>query len=101
MILSSILIIKKQEIVDGFANFSFILYDKTPGGAGHVKRINNEDVLKQVFIAAYDKANNCTCGGDSKETSCYSCLRTYQNQRNHDIIKRSYVIEHLKDIVEI
>ena len=84
--------------LDGFDNFSFILYDKTPGGAGHVKRINNEKIIKAIFKAVYDKANNCSCGGKSKEASCYSCLRTYQNQKNHDIIKRSYVIEYLKNL---
>lgn len=84
--------------LDGFDNFSFILYDKTPGGAGHVKRINNEEILRQIFNAAFAKANNCTCGGKDKDSSCYGCLRMYQNQRYHDIIKRSYVIEYLKDM---
>ena len=64
--------------LDGFDNFSFILYDKTPGGAGHVKRINNEEILKQIFNATFAKANNCTCGGKDKDSSCYGCLKMYK-----------------------
>ena len=79
--------------------YNFILYDTTPGGAGHVKRLNNEILLQKIFATAYNKAKNCTCGGEEADTSCYSCLRTYQNQRNHDIIKRKYVIEYLGDLV--
>jgi hypothetical protein len=78
--------------------YNFILYDTTPGGAGHVKRLNNETLLQRIFTTAYNKAKNCICGGEEADTSCYSCLRTYQNQRNHDIIKRKYVIEYFKDL---
>lgn len=75
------------------STFEFVLYDTTPGGAGHVKRIANKEVLLKLLKDAYDIANNCSCGGEEKDTSCYNCLRTYQNQRHHDIIKRKYVID--------
>ena len=86
-----------QYYKEGFYNF--ILYDTTPGGAGHVKRLNNQDILTQVLKLAYDRTVTCGCGGDSGDSSCYSCLRTYQNQRYHDILKRNYVVEYLKDVV--
>lgn len=86
-----------QYYKEGFYNF--ILYDTTPGGAGHVKRLNNQDILTQVLRLAYDRTATCGCGGDNGDSSCYSCLRTYQNQRYHDILKRNYVVEYLKDIV--
>ena len=54
--------------------------------------------LQKVFATAYNKAKNCTCGGEEADTSCYSCLRSYQNQRNHDLIKRKYVIEYFKEL---
>ena len=76
-------------------SYDFILYDTTPGGAGHVKRIAEENNLLKVFEFAYDKANQCDCGGEDCDTSCYKCLRTYQNQHYHDIIKRKYVIDKL------
>lgn len=77
-------------------SYEFVLYDTTPGGAGHVKRISSKEALENVIIGAYDKANNCDCGGEEKDSSCYNCLRTYQNQHHHDIIKRKYVIDLLK-----
>lgn len=75
-------------------NYSYLLYDKTPGGAGHVKRLNNYEKIKRVLINAYNKSKNCpNCDEDA---SCYSCLRTYQNQKHHDIIKRKYVSDYLE-----
>ena len=79
-------------------NYSYILYDTTPGGAGHVKRLNNLDMINNLLYTAYHIAKSCcNCAEDS---SCYSCLRTYQNQKYHDIIKRSYVIEYLDKIIK-
>ncbi len=74
------------------STYDFMLYDTTPGGAGHVRRIANESNLTQVFIEAYQRAKNCDCGGEEGDVSCYKCLRTYQNQQYHDLIKRKYVI---------
>ncbi len=73
-------------------SYQFVLYDTTPGGAGHVRRIANKVSLSKVLENAYYKAANCDCGGEEKDSSCYNCLRTYQNQKYHDIIKRKYVI---------
>ena len=79
-------------------NYSYILYDTTPGGAGHVKRLNNLDMINNLLYTAYHIAKSCcNCAEDS---SCYSCLRTYQNQKYHDIIKRSYVIDYLDKIIK-
>ena len=78
-------------------NYSYILYDNTPGGAGHVKRLNNNDTLLHVLINAMNLAQKCpNCDEDS---SCYSCLRTYQNQKYHDIIKRNYVFNYLGQVL--
>lgn len=86
-----------QYYYDKGANYSYILYDKTPGGAGHVKRLNNEDVILHVLINAMNLAQKCpNCDEDS---SCYSCLRTYQNQKHHDIIKRNYVYNYLGQVL--
>lgn len=85
-----------QYCLDGI--FYFILYDTTPGGAGHVKRLNNYNMLKQVLKSAYERAKNCTCGGVEGDSSCYACLRTYQNQKHHDILKRKYVLSFLDNM---
>jgi hypothetical protein len=41
----------------------------------------------------------CDCGGEYGDSSCYSCLRGYYNQKHHDLIKRGYVINFLRDIL--
>lgn len=76
-------------------SFDFIIYDTTPGGAGHVKRLNDEGAMLKVLTGAFNKSKNCDCGGEEGDSSCYKCLRTYQNQYHHDIIKRKYIIDKL------
>jgi len=73
---------------------SLIFYDDVPGGAGHVKRIYNN--LRPTLEAALDRLNRCECG---IETSCYSCLRNYQNQFIHDKLQRGLAIGLLKQIL--
>ena len=85
----------------GGHSYDFIIYDSTPGGAGHVRRLSDGSMLERVFRGAYKKASECDCGGEDGDTSCYKCLRTYQNQQHHDIIKRRYVIDGLKCIENI
>ena len=82
------------------SSYDFVIYDTTPGGAGHVRRFADSNTMKKVIIGAYDKANNCDCGGEEGDSSCYKCLRTYQNQQHHDTLKRKYVIQHLKKAIE-
>ncbi len=73
---------------------SFILYDNVPGGAGHVLRIHEH--LRETAQAALSRLERCECG---LETSCYNCLRNYQNQRVHDILKRGAAINLLHEIL--
>jgi hypothetical protein len=63
---------------------SFILFDDTPGGSGYVQHIHEH--LFAVFEAAYRRVSECN--GCSPETSCYSCLRSYDNQPFHDKLER-------------
>ena len=81
-------------------SFCFVLYDTTPGGAGHVRGLNTQDMMEKLIKAAYYRAKNCTCGDEQGDSSCYGCLRMYRNQKYHDILKRRYVVEFLKDLVE-
>ena len=67
---------------------SIILYDTVPGGAGHVENIRNH--LSEAILEGYKRVRDCQCGID---TSCYNCLRNYQNQRYHDELQRGYAIE--------
>lgn len=47
--------------------------------------IQIEAHLDQVLAAALSRVSTCECG---PETSCYGCLRSYQNQRDHDDLSR-------------
>lgn len=69
-----------------------IVFDEASGGAGHVKRIhmNLESVLKGAFKRV---DGHCGCGN---ETSCYGCLRSYNNQMEHDSLARGLAKDYLE-----
>lgn len=81
-------------------SYDFIIYDTTPGGAGHVKRLESENVIYKVLLGANNRASRCDCGGEEGDSSCYKCLRTYRNQQHHDELKRKYVVEKLYSILK-
>lgn len=69
-----------------------ILFDVTPGGAGHVKRIYHklDDVLRSAYLRV---DGHCNCG---QETACYGCLRGYSNQMDHDRLARGLAKQYLE-----
>jgi hypothetical protein len=75
---------------------TLILYDDVPGGAGHVRRIF--DNLRPAFEVALDRLERCECG---EETSCYHCLRNYNNQYFHDILQRGSALRNLRKLLSI
>ena len=81
------------------ANYGFVFYDKTPGGAGHVRRMADPLILRKVFEESLTQMLGCSCGGESMDTSCYSCLRNYYNQKYHDVLQRGYVVHFLESIL--
>ncbi|MBT9547096.1 MAG: DEAD/DEAH box helicase [Candidatus Sericytochromatia bacterium] len=90
----------EEENLDGaLGNFSggeyrsLILYDTFPGGAGFVKLI--PDRLKAVIENALEIAENCTACSENQ--SCNACLRRYQNQFAHDLLKRGPAAEFLRE----
>jgi len=72
---------------------SLVLFDTCPGGAGFVVEV------KDRFSEILDKAVNLLdcryCGEDS---SCISCLRTYSNQRYHNLLKRGIAYKYLHSL---
>lgn len=64
-------------------SWALALFDTVPGGAGHI--LNVAKNLSTVLEAAWKRVDTCECG---PETSCYGCLRSYSNQREHDELKR-------------
>ena len=73
---------------------TLILFDNVPGGAGHVYRIFEN--LQETFFDALRRLERCECG---EETSCYNCLRNYQNQYYHDILQRGSAMKILQMII--
>jgi len=67
---------------------AFMLVDAVPGGAGHAQRIAQD--LEPLLAAAYLKAATCEC---AEHTSCYACLRSYENQSVQDKISRALALE--------
>lgn len=63
--------------------WSLALFDTVPGGAGHVLQVAQN--LEAVLEAALRRVRTCECG---PETSCYGCLRSYSNQREHEELTR-------------
>lgn len=78
-------------------HYALIIYDSTPGGSGHVRRLHNSESVARVLKMTLEIMEQCDCGGDDKNSSCYSCLRSYYNQSYHDHLKRNYVIEFLRE----
>lgn len=59
------------------------IIDTVPGGAGYARLIANS--INEVLSAALKIVSTCECG---PETTCYMCLRTFSNQRVHDLMSR-------------
>lgn len=76
--------------------YDLILYDAVAGGAGQVKRLKDNNSLIEVLENALRKVSQDCCAED---TSCYNCLRNYNNQRLHNHIKRGLAKEALTDIL--
>lgn len=86
--------------ITGKGNYGLIFYDTTPGGAGHVRRLENRDILEKVIDETIRIMSNCNCGGEKKDSSCYTCLRSYYNQKYHDVLQRKHVINYLNSLKE-
>ncbi len=61
----------------------FVLFDTVPAGAGAAISIAHQ--LGPILDKALTRVTNCECG---EETSCYTCLRSFRNQRFHEVLSR-------------
>ncbi len=75
-------------------SYDILIYDNVPGGAGHVKRLVDQQAIIDVLRTAYDKVSQQCC---DENTSCYNCLRNYYNQSYHNKLRRKYA----KDFIEV
>ena len=93
---SQLLDIEQSEIgitfhpcVDVVGGKELVLYDTAPGGAGYATRA--VQYIQEVFAIAEGLVSSCDCGD-----SCYSCLRSYNNQMFHQRLNRHYVLAGLQ-----
>jgi superfamily II DNA/RNA helicase len=74
-----------------------VIYDRVPGGAGYVGRIRQE--LPNILAAALQRVEKCPNPTCEMGGSCYSCLRTYGNQFNWDLLRRNLVANWLRPVL--
>ena len=86
----------KYSISSTGQSYSIVLYDAVAGGAGYVRALVSDygNNLTKVFKEAR-RSMECTC-----DTSCYACLRSYQNQRHHDSLNRHLAKTVLNDYID-
>lgn len=70
---------------------ALVLFDAVPGGAGYSRGLRA--VLPDLFSEALQFVAACGCGED---TSCYGCLKTYENQAHHDELSRAAALRVLR-----
>ena len=73
-----------------------VIYDKIPGGAGHIRRIIEH--LEMVLEASLARVRDCKC--PDPEASCYACLRNYNNQYYWESLKKKPVIDWLSELLK-
>lgn len=62
---------------------------------GHAKKISQrlQGILENARLKV---AGACGCGED---TSCYGCLRSFENQFYHEILQRGIALQYLNDLL--
>ena len=81
----------------GAGDYTLVLYDNVPGGAGLVGRLSEIPLLTEALRAASHRVSG-TCGC-SETTSCYGCLRSFSNQFAHPFLKRGPVAAYLTQVL--
>lgn len=85
------------KLKNGIYSHQIVIYDAVPGGAGHSRRLATEtgNVLKNVIKRAIKNLEECKC-----DPSCYKCLRSYENQKVHELLDRKKALNFLQQFVK-
>lgn len=85
------------KVVNHIINYSIIIYDAVPGGAGHSRRLVTNDgaLLLRIMRIALKNMESCKC-----DPSCYNCLRSYDNQKIHEDLDRKLAAKFLSQFFE-
>ncbi|RLF89914.1 hypothetical protein DRN46_04715 [Thermococci archaeon] len=73
---------------------TLVLFDKSLEGQ-EMRSIMNEENLREILKETFSIVSNCTCG---PETS-YGCLRAYDNQFCHELLRRGLVLNFLERVL--
>jgi hypothetical protein len=74
-----------------FRRVSLTFVDPSVGGSGYIARIAREFHL--IAQRALEHLNHPNC-----ETACYRCLKSYQNQRHHGILRWPGIVADLEQL---
>ena len=80
-----------------YNSYDILVFDNVPGGAGHVKRIMNANEFINTLKKSLEKVNQDCC---DESTSCYNCLRNYNNQAYHKELSRKAAREVIENILK-
>jgi hypothetical protein len=69
-----------------------VLFDEASGGSGYVRKAFLN--LEEVVATARALLDNCQC-----EKSCYKCLRTYENQFEHQLLDKQIIKPYLEGLL--
>ncbi|NMC72417.1 MAG: DEAD/DEAH box helicase [Myxococcales bacterium] len=72
-----------------------VFYDPMPGGSGYLPQILR--FWEPICRRATDVLQNCATACD---TACYSCLKHFYNQQDHDVLNRHEAINLLADLTQ-
>lgn len=75
----------------GYRRMALTFTDSSVGGSGYLERVGNE--FDQVAKTAIEHLKHPNC-----ETSCYRCLKTYENQRQHKHLNWPRIIGDLRQL---
>lgn len=84
---------QEQSDAGSYQRVSLTFVDPSVGGSGYVARIARE--FHHVARRALQHLQHDHC-----ETACYRCLKSYQNQRHHDILRWPLVVPDLEALAE-
>lgn len=78
---------------DEYQLLSLAFIDPTMGGSGYLERVGEE--LHLVAQRAIEHLDHKDC-----QTACYRCLKTYQNQRYHDLLAWQQTVPTLEELAQ-
>ncbi|MBU0471525.1 MAG: DUF1998 domain-containing protein, partial [Nanoarchaeota archaeon] len=81
-------LVKEKEMVR-----EIIFYENVAGGAGYLAKFAQK--LPIIAKEAYKLLSECDC-----VNSCYKCIRSYYNQREHNMMDKTLVLGYLKLLME-